>query len=265
MFCGKCGTSLPEGTKFCHTCGWQIPQPSIHTNQPIVESPKNKSERLLKCPKCGSEHIQFATSTETKGFSVGSSCCGYILLGPLGLLCGLCGAGESKTKDFWVCHNCGAKFQAEDALKTLRQRHEKLAEYRSLLQDAPENLEYQCAVIWQETQDTARLLGKGKKKLRAEYPQYAAMWYCTPIGIGMVLLGLVLTIFNSPYAIPLFLLGLVLIVVATNIESKMFDTYASPELKQLSEKTQNLIAQNGKMQKQLQAKRKKQKIESELH
>lgn len=27
MFCAKCGASLSENAKFCHNCGWPVPQP----------------------------------------------------------------------------------------------------------------------------------------------------------------------------------------------------------------------------------------------
>ena len=63
----------------------------------------------MKCPHCGSEHIQFATNTYGGGGSISKSCCGYILLGPLGILCGMCNSG-TKTEEFWICHNCGNRF-----------------------------------------------------------------------------------------------------------------------------------------------------------
>ncbi len=63
----------------------------------------------MKCPNCGSEKIQFGTNTSGGGFSLSQSCCGSILLGPLGLLCGACGSGTS-TEEFWICQDCGNKF-----------------------------------------------------------------------------------------------------------------------------------------------------------
>ena len=63
----------------------------------------------MKCPKCGSENIQFATRTSGSPFSTSDSCCGFLLLGPLGILCGLCGSDVS-TEEFWVCRDCGKKF-----------------------------------------------------------------------------------------------------------------------------------------------------------
>jgi hypothetical protein len=67
------------------------------------------------CPKCGSLNVQVVSDvTETtKGFGAGKGCLGYICLGPIGLLCGLIGMGEGKTKinTYRVCANCGARFK----------------------------------------------------------------------------------------------------------------------------------------------------------
>lgn len=67
----------------------------------------------MKCPKCGSDKIQFGTNTSGGGFSVGDACCGYICVGPLGLLCGACGSG-TETEEFWICQNCGRKFSTNE-------------------------------------------------------------------------------------------------------------------------------------------------------
>ena len=64
-----------------------------------------------KCPKCGSTRIQIVTEKDTKGYDAGSGCCGTILFGPLGLLCGACGLGDSKTRAKRMCLNCGKKFK----------------------------------------------------------------------------------------------------------------------------------------------------------
>ena len=57
----------------------------------------------MKCPNCGSENCQFIATTETHGksFSFSNACCGSILLGPIGILCGACGTGvHSKTHEY---------------------------------------------------------------------------------------------------------------------------------------------------------------------
>lgn len=69
----------------------------------------------MHCPRCGSQNIEtlVTSKTKTKGFSGSSACCGYILLGWLGVLCGLCGMGasETETKTKFICMNCGKKFK----------------------------------------------------------------------------------------------------------------------------------------------------------
>ena len=65
-----------------------------------------------RCPYCGSYNIQVITEKETKGYDLASGCCGYICLGgPIGLLCGLLGMGDSKTKTLRMCVSCGKKFR----------------------------------------------------------------------------------------------------------------------------------------------------------
>lgn len=70
----------------------------------------------MKCPKCGSENCQIVSdiSTSGKDYNAGNGCCGAILFGPLGLLCGAAGKGkQTKTEHFWICNNCGNKWKAE--------------------------------------------------------------------------------------------------------------------------------------------------------
>ena len=79
----------------------------------------------LCCPKCGSKRIQATTETDVrttgKNYSVGQGCLGYLLLGPLGLLCGSCGSGQKTTTTsttYWVCPNCGNKFQSPQDIRS---------------------------------------------------------------------------------------------------------------------------------------------------
>ncbi len=70
-------------------------------------------ENLPSCPKCGSTHIQGVAET-SGGFDAGSGICGgilgYLCLGPIGLICALCGVTDKKTKVSRLCLNCGNKF-----------------------------------------------------------------------------------------------------------------------------------------------------------
>lgn len=71
----------------------------------------------MKCPNCGSENVNLISNTTTRGFKGSDACCGYILMGPLGILCGSLGSGKKSTNEFWVCNNCGSKFQDKEIKK----------------------------------------------------------------------------------------------------------------------------------------------------
>ncbi len=72
------------------------------------------------CPKCNSENVQFATKTSGGGYGAGKGFCGWLLIGPLGLLCGACGS-KTETEEFWICNNCGQKFSKEQAEEFAKQ------------------------------------------------------------------------------------------------------------------------------------------------
>ncbi len=92
----------------------QKEQAQVMMNQQDAIQTQQKSLKL-RCPKCQNENLQIIQETSTKGrdMSVGKGCCGYILLGPFGLLCGMCGKGKQmKTTTYWMCPVCGNKFKA---------------------------------------------------------------------------------------------------------------------------------------------------------
>jgi len=69
----------------------------------------------MTCPSCFSDKVHPVSEVESK--TKGYGCCkgglGYLLFGPIGFLCGLCGMGDEKstTNVLWVCSNCGHKFK----------------------------------------------------------------------------------------------------------------------------------------------------------
>lgn len=68
----------------------------------------------MKCSNCGSENCTIISEVSSSGkdFSASKGCCGYILMGPIGILCGACGKGKTTTtNNYWVCQNCGRKFK----------------------------------------------------------------------------------------------------------------------------------------------------------
>jgi len=65
----------------------------------------------MACPRCGSHNVQVIADTNTKGYDFCPGFLGWWLLGPIGLLCGMCGMGETNTYIIRVCRDCGAKFR----------------------------------------------------------------------------------------------------------------------------------------------------------
>lgn len=68
----------------------------------------------MKCPKCQSENCTIINEVTTTGkdFSASKGCCGAVLFGPIGILCGACGKGkQTQNTNYWVCNDCGFKFK----------------------------------------------------------------------------------------------------------------------------------------------------------
>ena len=67
----------------------------------------------MRCNRCGSENCQVINETKTTGsdYSASKGCCGWILFGPLGLLCGLLNSKKTTNQSYWVCNNCGNKWR----------------------------------------------------------------------------------------------------------------------------------------------------------
>lgn len=117
MYCKKCGTDMGNST-FCPHCGQPASVPEYDAE--VVGGTKNASNNEqangysgIKCPHCGSNNCQPMTETKVSGggYDPGSGCCGYILFGPLGLLCGACNSGTtSSNRTYWICRNCGRRF-----------------------------------------------------------------------------------------------------------------------------------------------------------
>jgi len=88
----------------------------------------------MRCPNCNSDHVQFATKTSGSSFGSGEACCGFLLMGPLGLLCGFCGSDVS-TDEFWICQECGHKFSNSEG-KSMQNKHDKYLNQKEIRRKA---------------------------------------------------------------------------------------------------------------------------------
>ena len=91
--CSHCGTENSIDAFRCKNENCSSLFPAIKSEDEYV------SDGKVHCPNCGSASI----TTVKKGYDAGGGCCGAILVGPLGLLCGASDANKLSN----VCQNCG--------------------------------------------------------------------------------------------------------------------------------------------------------------
>lgn len=104
----------------------------------ISEEIQEPKRIQLCCPNCGSERLNTVTETSSvtsgKDYSAGQGCLGYLLFGPLGFLCGLCGANKTtttSTETSFVCTQCGQKFKPPADMRKEAQDRINAAENRT--------------------------------------------------------------------------------------------------------------------------------------
>lgn len=148
MYCHICGKTLDNEARSCQNCGTKMPEMRENLNEKfnagkckeivvqnatLVEpeadnSPKKATHNGMICPRCGEENLQIInevhvdTQTTGGGYSASKGCCGYMLLGPFGLLCGACGSSAKTTTTttnttHFVCPKCGKKFRKPSDLR----------------------------------------------------------------------------------------------------------------------------------------------------
>ena len=141
MKCPYCDSNNRDDAAFCEMCEMPLnivserkiitrttlPQ-SSYDKQPIYTAPNIREEptTYVSCPHCGcplSECTPIVKTTVTStggGYGFFSGCCGAMLLGPLGLLCGLRGRDTTSTSQtWWACRNCGKEFVEAGAAKEI--------------------------------------------------------------------------------------------------------------------------------------------------
>ncbi|ERJ11334.1 hypothetical protein [Haloplasma contractile] len=121
MKCHLCGTENDEQSSYCKSCGFkfdkeQDDKQNIYEGEVITTDESNhenvnrdfEGEDYIKCPNCHSPNIHFVTIQSGSDYSAANGCCGFILFGPLGLLCGL--LSNKRTATIRKCINCNHEF-----------------------------------------------------------------------------------------------------------------------------------------------------------
>jgi len=129
MYCRFCGAEIQENDRFCKKCGKQVQNaPASVEKSPSIQKTQVEDVAHDKsgfCPNCGAglEYCNPIPKVNVKtsggGFSFWDGCCGMILLGPVGLLCGACGKGvktEVRSETWFVCQKCGTEFMSKQSI-----------------------------------------------------------------------------------------------------------------------------------------------------
>ena len=69
------------------------------------------------CPRCGQKRLQVNVQNNGSVYSAKKGCLGWLLFGPLGLLCGLSGSKKNETTTNWICIACGNQFKNPDDIR----------------------------------------------------------------------------------------------------------------------------------------------------
>ena len=88
MFCGKCGSSIPDGNSFCGKCGAPISNPSIQTSTQPITQPVQVVPITIE-PQ--SMPVKKTNSAAITGFVFGIVGICLCLVPYVGFVCGLIG------------------------------------------------------------------------------------------------------------------------------------------------------------------------------
>jgi len=129
MKCPYCGSENRDDAVSCEICEMPLKQaparrPASRSDitRPTYEEPVS----FGACPQCGAPLNDCTPVSKTSvkssggGYGLFSGCCGLVLLGPLGLLCGLKKQNiTSSNQTWWVCRRCGKEFVEKETAKEI--------------------------------------------------------------------------------------------------------------------------------------------------
>lgn len=145
----------------------------------------------IKCPKCGSDSITLVSNTQKKGFSSGNACCGYFLLGPIGVLCGSLGSNKTSTTEYWVCGGCGNKFQSNSG----NAAKEKIKHQGMLLSNVPDETIDNVEVLYsQSSSELEKIKSHYKKTLKEEYLHNNRLKLYAIVSLAITILAIILAL-----------------------------------------------------------------------
>lgn len=200
----------------------------------------------IKCPKCGSDSITLVSNTQKKGFSSGNACCGYFLLGPIGVLCGSLGANKTSTTEYWVCGGCGNKFQSNSG----NAAKEKIKHQGMLLSNVPDETIDNVEVLYsQSSSELEKIKSHYKKALKEEYLHNNRLKMYAIVSMAVTIIAIILALllyfaFDAGLTASAisFIVAIVAVVVALllkpSIEKKFASEYfiqAQMDLKEATE------------------------------
>ena len=265
-----CGAELADGSVFCHHCG--RPQQETTAPAPIPAPAAAAQEQGIRCPHCGSTRLQFTTTVKTQGVSVGDACCGYVCLGPLGLLCGLCGAGSTETKEGWVCLDCGKKFTTKDAQNAVRdklqqeealakkqqEKEAQLATWHTMMETCPypaDQLETLYADAVKQEEEAEHRFRTACDEERKSIGTWQAALYGMAAGAVLFLIGLLWVVLGLwigsgwGFGILAAVLGFVVFVAFGLQDDRLFEQYASEALRTMKQEKEQAAQHKAELKK----------------
>lgn len=199
----------------------------------------------MRCPKCNSDRINLVSNVTTKGYSNNKAAAGCFFCGLPGLLFGLCGSGKQQISEFWICNNCGTKFQKIEA----DQKEKRIEIAQGIVAGATKNeLHNLPSLISQARSNTtaseqlfAKELEKEKKENIKIVKALKNRNYLFIAGIVAGIFSLVLlTNGQDELGSLLFILSLIDLFTNKKNKEKIIEKYSSPKIKELEmKKTEN--------------------------